>query len=182
MKTIYILLSKTGTIPARVIRKFNNGSFSHTSISLVPETNCFYSFGRRKLHNILIAGFITEDIHTCVYGKYPNAFCGLYSLDVSDKTYEIISDEITNCKNNYKRSKYNFLGWLSLAFGLKLKRKHKFTCSQFVAHVISKSGEIKLPKDPWLMMPGDFPSIEGIKLVYEGPIKNCKASTSFTNS
>ena len=174
MKKIYILLSKTGTVPARVIHKVKGGKFAHTSLSLTPSTDCFYSFARRRIHNPFIAGFITENIHTRVFAKYPNCHCALYTLDVTDKAYDKIKAEITKFSNNYKKAKYNFLGILPLAFGIKIKRKFRLTCSQFVALMIAKSGEIKLPKDPYLMLPNDFMDIEDIKLVYEGALKDCK--------
>ena len=49
----------------------------------------------------------------------------------------------------------------------------KLTCSQFVAIILNSSGEIKLPKDPYLMLPDDFINIEGCQPVYDGMLKDC---------
>lgn len=173
MKKIYILLSGTGTVPARVIRKIKGGKFSHTSLSLTPQTDKFYSYARRRLHNPLVAGFVTENIHTHVFAQYPDALCALYSLQVSDEAYEKINKAVEGLKSNYKKAKYNFIGLFALGFGIKVKCKYRYTCSQFVAVMLDQTGEIKLPKDPYLMVPTDFMNIEGIELIYEGILDEC---------
>ena len=173
MKKIYILLSLTGTMPANIINKIKGGRFAHVSLSLTPSTDMFYSFARRKAHNTLVAGFVTENIHTGVFSKYPECDCVLYTLDITDKAYEIISDGITDFMKNYKRAKYNIVGMFALAFGIRIKRKYRLTCSQFVALMLHRTGEIKLPKDPFLMLPNDFMDIKELRLIYEGPLKDC---------
>ncbi len=176
MKDIYILLTKTGTIPARMIHVFKGGTFTHTSLSMTPSTDCLYSYARRKINNPLIAGLITENIHTEVFAMYPNCHCALYKLRVSDVAYDRMVREITHYMNNYKRAKYNFLGLVPLALGIRIKRKFRLTCSQFVAVILDKSREIELPKDPYIMLPNDFKDISGIELVYDGMLKDCKIS------
>ena len=178
MKTIYILLSRTGTFPSKVIHGIKGGKFTHTSLSLTPSTDCLYSYARRNINNFLKAGLITENIHTAVFARYPDCNCALYKLDISDKAYEKIQSEITVFFNNYKKAKYSFLGLLALSFGIKIKRKWKLTCSQFVAVILQRSQEIQLPKDPYLMLPNDFMSIPGVELIYEGKLNNCKIDTT----
>ena len=174
MKKIYILLTRTGTVPARVIHAVKGGTFTHTSLSLIPSTDNFYSYARRKINNPLRAGLIVENIHTEVFAMYPNCHSAVYSLCVSDKAYEEMKKEITFFFDNYKKAKYSFIGLLAMAFGIKIKRKLKLTCSQFVAIILNSSGEIKLPKDPYLMLPDDFLKIDGVDLVYDGILKDCK--------
>ncbi len=174
MKDIYILLTRTQTVPARLIHIFKGGKFTHTSLSMTPATDCLYSYARRKINNPLIAGLITENIHTEVFAQYPNCHCAMYKLSVSDKAYENMQKKITHYFDNYQRAKYNFLGLLPIALNIRVPRKYKLTCSQFVAVILDSSGEIKLPKDAYLMLPNDFPTIENIELIYDGALKNCK--------
>ena len=79
---------------------------------------------------------------------------------------------------DYKKAKYNFLGMIPLAIGIRIRRKFRLTCSQFVALILQSSREIELPKDPYLMLPNDFPQISGIELVYDGVLKDCTIDTS----
>jgi len=176
VKKIYILLTRTGTMPARVIHFFKGGTFTHTSLSMTPSTNHLYSYARRKINNPFKAGLITENIHTEVFAQYPDCHCAVYCLEVSDKAYENMQNEITYFFDNYKKAKYNFFGMIPLALGIKIRRKLRLTCSQFVAIILESSREIELPKDPYLMLPNDFPHINGIYCVYDGRLDDCVIS------
>ena len=173
MKQVYILLSKTNTVPSKLIHKMTSGAFTHASIALTPQTNRFYSYARRTIHNPLNAGLLIEDIHTMVFAQYPNCNCALYAIEVSDEAYQRIKKRLRFFLRNYKRSTYNFLGILPLRLGVPLRRKYKLVCSQFVALLLEAAGEIKLPKDPYLMLPIDFIGIPNIRKIYEGTLGNC---------
>ena len=125
MKTVYILLTRTGTLPARIIHIFKGGTFTHTSLSLLPSTDCLYSYARRKIKNPLCAGLIKENIHTEVFAQYPNCHCAMYALTVSDEAYDNMEKEITFFFDNYKKAKYNFFGMIPLALGIKIRRKFR---------------------------------------------------------
>ncbi len=176
MKKIYILLSRTNTVPARIIRKLTPGEFSHTSISLYPRTDHFYSYARRHINNPMIAGFISEDIHTKVFAKYPDTHCAVYCINVSDEGYDRAKKLIKYIRAHKKEATYNFIGVAPLKVGIPIKRKYKFTCSQFAAFLLQYTGDVKLPKDPYLMLPNDFPSIENATLIYDGLLKDCVIS------
>ncbi len=174
MKQVYILLSRTGTVPSQLIHKMTPGTFTHSSLALTPETNHFYSYARRTLNNPLNAGIIIEDIHDFVFARYPDCHCALFSLEVSDEGYERIKQCIQHYLQNYKKAKYNFLGILPLRMGFRFARKFRLVCSQFVALALHSSKDLILPKDPYLMLPNDFLKIANIKKIYEGPLKNCR--------
>lgn len=174
MKKIYILLSRTGTLPSRFIHTFTRGDFTHTSLALTPQTDRFYSYARRKLRNLFNAGIIIENIHDFVFARYPNCRCALFSLEVSDEAYEKMEGSVKELLENYEKATYNFLGAIPMRMGIRIPRKYKLVCSQFVARVLESSGEIELPKDPYLMLPNDFPKIKAIQKIYEGPIKHCR--------
>lgn len=167
------MLSRTDTVPARVIRRLTTGEFSHVSISLLPRTDCFYSYARRKVNNFLFAGLISENIHTKVFAKYPDTHCAVYELEVSDDTYVKIKRLLSYYIKNKDKAKYSFLGMAAMRMGIRLKRKFKFTCSQFAAFLLYDSGIKSMPKDPYLMLPNDFPKIKNIRLVYDGKLKDC---------
>lgn len=173
MKKIYVLLSRTDTVPARVIRKFARGEFSHTSVSLLPRTDCFYSYARRHINNPMFAGFISENIHTKVFARYPHAHCAVLSIEVTDEGYERAKKLIRYFRYHRKEATYNFLGAATVKMGLTLKRKYKYTCSQFVAFLLHYTGDVKLPKDPYLMLPNDFLKIKEATVIYDGELKDC---------
>ena len=174
LKKIYILLSRTETAPARVIRAVTKGYFSHVSLSLYPRTDHFYSYARRHVDLPMFAGFVSENIHTKVFARYPDAPCAVYAFTVSDESYMKAKKLIRYFRLNKQRATYSFLGAPAMQLGLPVKRKYKYTCSQFAAFVLHYSGAVRLHKDPYLMFPDDFPKIKGAELVYEGKLKDCK--------
>ena len=88
MKKIYIMLSRTGTLPSRLIHISLGGPYTHASIALTPETDKLFSFARRTLHNPFNAGFIVENTNELIFAKYPNSLCAVYSLDVTEEAYK----------------------------------------------------------------------------------------------
>ncbi len=174
MRKFYILLSRTDTIPARIIRKVTGARYSHTSFSLYPRTDHFYSYARRHIDLPIFSGFISENIHTKVFARYPDTPCRLYSIEVSEESYQKAKKLIRYFRNHKKEATYNFIGAYAMPLNIPIKRRNKFTCSQFVAFVLHYSGACKLPKDPYLMMPDDFMRIENTTLLYSGKLKDCK--------
>ena len=173
MKQIYILLSKTKTIPARVIYRLKGGPFTHSSISFLPSTEHFYSYARRKPNNIFVGGLIEENLHMGTFARYANCNCALYSLSVSDEDYEKMKQSVDFYMKNYKKASYNMLGIFLLGLGIRWRRKFKLTCSQFVACILSSVEGLSLPKDPYLMCPNDFMQIKELSLLYTGTLQNC---------
>lgn len=176
MKQVYVLVSKTATVTSKLVHTFTHGTYTHSSIAITPETDKFYSYARRRLYNFLVGGIINENIHTFVFARFPESDCALFEIDVSDEDYDRIKAQIDLCLENYDKATYSFLGAAAMRMGIVWRREIKFTCSQFVAVCLSRADGIKLPKDPYLMCPHDFPNIEGIRKIYDGKIKDCNFS------
>ncbi len=181
MKQVYVLLSKTATVTSRAVHVFTHGRYTHASIALTPETDKFYSYARRRLYNFLVGGIIQEDVHTFVFARFPECNCAIFEIDVSEEDYERIKAQVDFCMDNYKIAKYSFAGAILMRMGIVWRRKYRFTCSQFVAVCLGRAEGIKLPKDPYLMMPHDFPRIEGIRKIYDGKLKDCSFANAAIN-
>ena len=69
MKNIYLIITYTGTLPAKLIKLYTKNEYSHISISLDKELNEMYSFARKNPYNFLNAGMIQEYINQEEY-KY----------------------------------------------------------------------------------------------------------------
>jgi len=175
MKSVYILLTKTNTIPARIIRKVNGDTYSHASLALDKELTELYSFARRNIRFPLIAGFIREDIDVGIFARNGDAPCALYELEINDDTYEAIQSRIKDMLNNYDAYKYNILGLLLYNFGIPIERRYHFVCSQFVAHILYTNGALKFPKKINLIRPADFCDLPELHEVYKGRLRNVKS-------
>lgn len=170
MKTIYILLSRTNTMAARLIRLATSCRYNHVSISLDAGRSDFYSFARRRIHNPLIGGFILENLHTGIFGRNGDQPCALYALQIADEAYVELEGIIARFFDHYDVYRYNFLGVPLCFFGIPYERKHHYLCSQFVAHMLHRTGGCTLPKPVSLMQPMDFLAIPELRLVYTGPL------------
>lgn len=165
---VYVLLSRTHTRVATVIRWFTQEPYSHTSISLDSELRDLYSFARRKVNNPLTAGFTKEDIETGVFGMDNQITCIVYKVPVTEEQYEKIKCEIVKFKQNPDYYKYNFLGLFAGILRLNITDDRHFTCSAFVDHILN-SGGIRLFRDKKkLVKPFDFHAKLKKHEMYEG--------------
>src|SRR3954463_3084448 len=85
---VYILLTDTGTLFTKSIKKYTKAPYNHASISFDAELTELYSFGRKNPNNPINGGFVKEDIFTGTYSKYPETTCVIYKLEVSERDIE----------------------------------------------------------------------------------------------
>lgn len=167
---IYVLLSRTHTMPARLIRLFTGEPYSHTSIALDIELKSLYSFARKHIHNPFDCGFINEDIETGIFGMDKNVYCSVYEIPVTEEQYQIIQEEIDTFSKNREIYKYNYTGLVRVMFGRNVVDGKHFFCSQFVSHIIYKSGIRLFSKADGLVRPYDFHIRLKDKRIYKGKL------------
>ena len=172
LKKVYILLSRTPSVPSKLIYFFSRKRYTHSSIAIEPATDKFCSYGRRRLNNVFVAGLIQEDTNGGLFKKFPDSPCELLMLEVSDESYVKIKELIKLHFDNYDKCTYKFSAFLTMPLHTKRELKLKLVCSQFVAKLLHESGACDLPRHPALMHPIDFMSIDNIKSVYVGKIKD----------
>lgn len=166
MKQVYIVLTYTGTIPARIIKFYTRKIYSHVSISLDRDLKEMYSFARLNPYNAFIAGFIHEEIDTGTFKRFRNTRCVVYCLKITDEQYDIIKNTIEYVKENRKKYKFNMLGLFLVSLHIRRIRKYFFYCAEFVRYVLQ---EAQLGENlPEIIKPEDFKSLDGLTLEYEG--------------
>lgn len=143
MKKIYIILTHTGTILSRIIKKYTKDEFSHVSISLDINLKEMYSFGRLNPYNALWGGFIHEYIDKGTFKRFYKTKTKIYSLEITEEQNEKVKNNIERIKRNKKDYKFNMLGLLAVGFHKKIRKEHSFYCAEFIKYVLEKS-EIKV--------------------------------------
>lgn len=169
-KSVYVLLTDTGTLFTRMIKLFTDAPYNHVSIAFDEGLDEVYSFGRKYPRNPLIAGFIKEDVYFGTYRYFCNTRCLLLKIEVSPMQYDRIRNVIHNFNNNKDTYSYNLLGLIGVAIGYPINPKNKFFCSQFVAEVFNKSGMGLWTLPPALVTPNDFLMHPNFETVYEGSL------------
>ena len=173
-RSIYILLTDTGTCFSRMIKFYTKAPYNHASISLDENLNELYSFGRKVYFNPLSAGFIKEGVDHGVFFYKKNTKCMVYKLMVSERQYCEILSEIYQFKSFQNHYRYNLLGVMGIALNKRIIRENAFTCSQFVAFILAATGIHVFEKYIELITPDDIMKIPQMQLIYEGKLKDYK--------
>ncbi len=168
---VYVVLTQTGTLISRTIKKFTRAPFNHASITTDKELGEMFSFARLNIKRPLPGGFIHEDISTGVFSLFSHIPCEIYGIRVTEEQLERYNLLLDHFKEHTKLYSYNILGLLTVPLGIPLKRKTRFVCSQFVAFMLEKSGAVEFQKDISLVTPDDFRFLDDAVLLYNGNIK-----------
>lgn len=166
MKKIYIVLTYTGTVLAKVVKLYTKKEYSHVSISLDKELNNMYSFGRLNPYNPFWGGFVQESPKYGTFKRFKNTKSKIYSLDIDEEQYEVIKDLINRINTDKKNYKFNVMGLVAVMLNIHLKRDKCFYCAEFVKYIFDNTNlNLDLPD---VIKPDDFQRISGVNLIYTG--------------
>ena len=87
MKTIYILLTRSGTLLSKLVYAATGASYTHASMAFDAELSCLYSSTRKNGYTMFPAGPSKEYLNKGVFRLRDDAPCVLYALEVSKETY-----------------------------------------------------------------------------------------------
>ena len=171
-RSIYILLSRTGTFPSRVIRFLSRMPYAHASIAFDENLDEMYSFARKRVHYPFYCGLIDEDINKGIFGRKKSTKCLVLRLPVTEEEYERAHDSVESFKADRKKYGYNYIGVFAARFHLAVERKYDYFCSQFVDKVLQMSGINLFGKAPGLVTPEDYRTSDKLEHLYEGLLTN----------
>lgn len=165
---IYLILSSSSSVPAKVIKFFTKNKLNHSSVSLDRSLHCMYSFGRLKMWNAFYGGFVLEDKDKGFYQKFTDTYIELYRFPVSRQTFERTKEYLHRCADEKDTFKYNFLGAILSKFHIPLKRPKQYFCSEFVATVFDECGIRDVKHDVNTYHPYNFLELDDKELIYKG--------------
>ena len=168
MKCIYILLTKTKSVPSRIIGLFTGDEYTHASIAFEDEPTVFYSFSRLNEHFPFPGGLVEESLNTGFLGSHQESKCKLICLEVSDKIAERAKNRVMRMMKNRALFQYSLLGCITCHLAIASKRRGYYFCSQFVGEILEKSGAVSFEKNTSLLKPRDFLLIPHIKSLFCG--------------
>ncbi|AZK45688.1 hypothetical protein [Paenibacillus lentus] len=169
-RSVFILLTNTGTLFTKIIKGYTRAPYNHASISFNRELSEMYSFGRKNPNNPLNGGFVKEDIKTGTFSKYPNTTCVIYELKVSEREIEKMKRVLHIFIRSHNKYLYNILGVVGIALKEPVEFSNSYFCSQFVAEILDRSGIKLWNKLPALVTPDDFRQSDRLHLIYEGKL------------
>lgn len=172
MKSIYIVLTHTGTPFSRLIRRYTGDTYNHISIALKKDLSEMYSFGRLNPYIFFYGGFVVESPHQGTFKRFKQTIARILEVPVEEDAYENLIDSLAHFLMDRKQFHYNLRGVLKARKHINYqKNSRKFYCSQFVKYLLETSGII--PKDGLgeVAAPEDFAMIEGATTIYEGLLR-----------
>lgn len=170
MKSIYLVMSQTGSVLSRTIKFISGKNYNHISLSLDDSLDCMYSFGRKNPNNPFIGVFVIEGINIGTFLKFEDTVCRVIRIDVNDLQYDTLCSNIYNMLENKEIYKYNLIGLLFAAFNIHISFDNRFYCSEFVKYILEKSN-IDVTMIPDIAHPTDFMNMDNV-VIYEGLLRD----------
>lgn len=168
MKKIYIITTYTGTTLSCLIQNISNAPYAHVSIALNEDLDPMYSFGRLNPKTALFAGFVEEKINEGLYAIKTATKCRVYSMNVTEKQFESLKENINFVSENRKKYSYDVAALIRLSINRPRQSEYKYVCSHFVADMLIKSGINIFSKPSYEIQPNDFYNHKELELRYEG--------------
>ncbi len=181
-RTIFILLTNTGSVPTKIIQVYTKAPYNHVSISFTKDLRRFYSFGRKKYYNPLFGGFVVESIDSKIYEYFSETTCSIFSLEVDLHVYYRMRKVIKEFEKEKDKYVYSFIGLLGVIAKVPIEREYGYFCSQFVATVLEKSGLNLFNKSPGLVTPNDFMKVKELNHIYSGKLSDYSKEASLSNN
>ncbi len=163
-RKLFILLTRFPNNSSAFLEFVTGFYYTHASIGLEEDRNIFYSF--------VLKGFIVEEVTRYIRPEWESFPCRLYELEVSEKSYQRIKAILLRFSKRKIRPQYAWGSLIACLFRIPYKQNDRYFCSQFVAEVLKKGKAVRLKKDSALYLPGDFEALPGVKLKYQGELKN----------
>ena len=169
MRKIYIVLTYTGTLLARIVRFYTKKEYSHVSIALDEDLSRMYSFGRLNPYNAFVGGFVREGVNFGTFARFKNTRCSIKCLEVTDEQYYELKRLIRKFEKRKRIYTFNVVGLFAVALNVKVQKANSFYCAEFVKYALEESRIVS--KLPDIIRPDDFYNLNKSKLVYEGLLR-----------
>lgn len=170
MADIYVILTQSGSLTSKLLRKITKDEFTHSSLAFDPSLNEMYSFARRYRSIPFYAGFVKESKDTGMLKKYKSSNIQIIKLQIDTEKLQELQNTIKDMYIARKSYKYSFKGVLAAYFGKEYKREKYYYCSEFVKKMLVDSNVVDKSALPPVTKPIDFQKLENKEVVYAGPL------------
>lgn len=171
-RTIYIVISQTGTMLSRILKFITGAKYNHASISLVPDLDTMYSFGRVHPYNPFLGGFVTESPRYGTFKRFSGTKVEVLSISVSEGQYTNLRQMLEGMAKNKKKYHYNYLGLFLAGADIHYKQANSYYCSEFVKEMLVKNGIRGARQLNDIIEPMQFLTLPEANHVYSGKLKD----------
>lgn len=171
-KSIYVVLSQTGTMFSKALKFLTKAEYNHASISFTPTLETMYSFGRLNPYNPFVGGFVEEGKDIGTFKRFDRTKALVLEVKVSEEKYNAMKFFIDYFKGRKEQFKYNYLGILFACFKLNWESGKRYYCSQFVRTILACFDIENAVELPHIIKPIDFLKLNNKKIIYNGLLNN----------
>lgn len=177
MKNVYVIVSHTGTLLSRIIRKLTGDKYTHASIGFEEDLSEMYSFGRIFPYNPLLGGFVKESPLYGTMKRFRFADIVVLKISVPAEKFAEINTYIVNMYRNRDKYHYNYIGLFLAKFGIHRRKKNYFYCSEFVQDILEKFDLVAKDEFNGVVRPAELLNIKQGKVIYRGKLCNYGSAT-----
>lgn len=169
MERIYLAFVDTPGFFATLIHRFLKQKYIHVVLSMDSNLEEAYSVGRRNPAIPFFAGLEKEDKEKIIK-VFPTAEYCICELTCTKKQKEEIHQAILKDFKRRLHIHYAILGLPFILFSKPFYQKNHYTCSSYIAKILSENGMSFFDKHFSLVTPKDFFEYENKKVVFEGTL------------
>jgi len=171
MAEIYLALVDTPGIFAGIIRQVIKIDYIHVTLSMDKNLETAYSVGRRNPSIPFLAGFTREQADE-IERAFPDARYKIIAISCTSEQKENILKELTDYYEKRHQIHYCILGLPFILLNRPFYQKNHYTCSSFLAKLLSNNGVTQFSKHFSLVTPKDFYIVYTENIVFEGKLCN----------
>lgn len=169
---IYIVISQTGTLLSRILKIVTHKEYNHVSVSLEPNLDKMYSFGRKNPYNPFRGGFVQESPHAGTFKRFSETKVVVLAVQTSKLNYHSMQMFLENMYRNKHIYCYNYIGLMLAAFRICYTHKNHYYCSEFVRDLLLKFKVVDDQEFSPITHLMQFLHLNDAKVVYKGKLKN----------
>ena len=98
-KQIFIVITQTGTMLSRILKRITGAEYNHASLSLSQDLTRMYSFGRMHPYNPFWGGFVIESPHAGTFRRFSDTTAIILAVEITEEREMIFIVAPTGEKN-----------------------------------------------------------------------------------
>ena len=157
-KQIFIVITQTGTMLSRILKRITGAEYNHASLSLSQDLTRMYSFGRRHPYNPFWGGFVIESPHAGTFRRFSDTTAVILAVEITEERYAALEATLETMWARREQFSYNLGGLLLAYFRILWKRSNRYYCSEFVEDMllhaeVRGAGELRARVEAMLRRP-----------------------------
>lgn len=107
-KQIFIVITQTGTMLSRILKRITGAEYNHASLSLSQDLTRMYSFGRRHPYNPFWGGFVIESPHAGTFRRFSDTTAIILAVEITEERYAALEATLEAMWARREQFSYNF--------------------------------------------------------------------------